>query len=281
MLDRVTDIDPLGDVRIQSLLDTDPDLAECIPVEEHAQARRALSTSTITLAVGEGEIITRIGRRPDLAGFLITEGLLLREVAINSRALPELLGPGDVVEPPVDVNTFLPVRFGITALAPTRLAALGPNVARACGRWPALLAEIERRKSAERQRVAIHGAIAQLPRVEIRLLALLWHLAGTWGRVTSDGVVVPFALTHEMLGQFVGAERPTVTLAVGHLDAEGMIARLDDKTWLLRPGSDAWLQGELGEDSLLPSVVGRARKIHTPAQIRRDGTAADAQRRRA
>ena len=266
----MTDLDLLGDVRVQSLFDLDPDLGVAIPAEEHAQARRALSMHTITLAVGEGEILSRIGARPELAGFLITEGLLLREVAIDARALPELLGPGDVVEPPVEINTFLPVRFGIAALAPTRLAILGPSFARACGRWPALLGEIERRRSAERQRIAIHGAIAQLPRVEIRLLALLWHLAGTWGRVTSDGLVVPFALTHEMLGLFVGAERPTVTLAVGHLDGQGMLARLSDKTWLLCNGSDEWLRDELGRHGPLPSAVSRARQIRGIARVFRD-----------
>lgn len=266
----MTDLDLLGDVRVQSLLDIDPDLGADIPDDERSAARRATSVHTITLAEGEGEILSRLGQRPDLAGFFITEGLLLREVRLDSRALPELLGPGDVVEPPVEINTFLPVHSRMVALAPTRLAILGPSFARACAKWPSLLGEIERRKSAERQRVAIHGAIAQLARVEIRLLALLWHLAGTWGRVASDGVVVPFALTHEMLGQFVGAERPTVTLAVGQLDSEGLIARLDDRTWLLRSGSDAWLNEELGHAPLEPTAVARARQVRSEARIARD-----------
>lgn len=282
----MTDLDLLGDVRVQSLLDIDPDLGVDIPDDELSAARRATSVHTITLAEGEGELITRLGQRPDLGGFFMTEGLVLREVRLDSRALPELLGPGDVIEPPVEINTFLPVHFRIVALAPTRLAILGPSFARACGKWPSLLGEIERRKSAERQRVAIHGAIAQLARVEIRLLALLWHLAGTWGRVGSDGIVVPFALTHEMLGQFVGAERPTVTLAVGQLDSEGLIARLDDKTWLLRSGSDTWLNKELGAPPLAPTAVARARQVRSDARVMRGearasrAEAAQARRRR-
>lgn len=261
----MSDIDLLGDVRTQSLMDLDSDLGSTIPEDERALAHRALTVHTISLNHGEGEILHRLSDRPELGGFLITEGLMLREVGLDSRALPELLGPGDVIEPAVDVATFLPLRFRIVALAPTRLAILGATFARACGRWPVLLGDIERRKSVERQRVAIHGAISQLPRVEIRLLALLWHLAGTWGHVTPEGVIVPFALTHEMLGQFVGAERPTVTLAVGELDGSGLLARMEDKTWLLRKGSDRWLHEELGHGDV-PSPVGRARQVHRQAQ---------------
>jgi CRP/FNR family transcriptional regulator, cyclic AMP receptor protein len=284
MLKAMSDIDLLGDVRSQSLMDLDADLGSDIPADEQAQARRATTVHTITLAEGEGDILNRLSQRPELGGFLIGEGLMLREVALDSRALPELLGPGDVIEPSVDISSFLPVRFRVVALAPTRLAVLGATFARACGHWPVLLGDMERRKSAERQRVAIHGAIAQLPRVEIRLLALLWHLAGTWGRVGPTGVVIPFALTHEMLGLFVGAERPTVTLAVGQLDSAGLLARLDDKTWLLPTGSDRWLRNELGhEDDPLPSAVGRARQIRGASQHVRDearATRAEAQQAR-
>ena len=260
MLEGVSEVNLLGDVRTHSLLDLDADLGSTIPADERARARRATTVHTITLDEGEGEILGKLSERPELGGFLIGEGLLLREVTLDSRALPELLGPGDVVEPAVDVQSFLPTRFRILALAPTRLAVLGATFTRACAHWPVLLGDVERRKSAQRQRLAIHGAIAQLPRVEIRLLALLWHLAGTWGRVAAGGVVIPFALTHEMLGQFVGAERPTVTLAVGQLVSSGLIARLDDKTWLLPTGSDRWLHDELRVDAL-PSVVGRVRQI--------------------
>ena len=271
----MTDLDLLGDVRVQSLLELDSDLAEVIPLEEREQARRATAVHTITLDRSEGDILKRLGGRRELTGFLIVDGLILREVTIDGRALPELLGPGDVLEPHVEVTTFLPIGFHVTALAPTRLAVLGPGFARACGRWPILLGEVERRKSCERQRMAIHGAIAQLPRVETRLLALLWHLAGTWGRMTGDGVIVPFALTHEMLGHFVGAERPTVTLAAGQLGQAGLVTRLEDKTWLLRTGSDRWLFEELGRpDPGLPSAVGRARQVRGAASHTRQAAQA-------
>ena len=64
------------------------------------------------------------------------------------------------------------------------------------------------------QRLAVMQAICQLNRVDRRLLSLFWHLAERWGRMTPDGVVVPLTLSHRMLGQLVGALRPTVSSAL-------------------------------------------------------------------
>jgi Crp-like helix-turn-helix domain len=48
-------------------------------------------------------------------------------------------------------------------------------------------------------------------------MALFWHLAERWGRVSGNGVLVPLALTHRILGQLVGARRPTVSTALREL----------------------------------------------------------------
>ena len=66
-------------------------------------------------------------------------------------------------------------------------------------------------------------AIAHVRHAESRLLLLLWHLAERWGRVTRDGVLLPMRLTHRTIGHLIGAQRPTVTLAVGQLVATGAI----------------------------------------------------------
>jgi CRP/FNR family cyclic AMP-dependent transcriptional regulator len=67
--------------------------------------------------------------------------------------------------------------------------------------------------------------------VDRRLLTLFWHLAERWGRVGTDGVVVPLALTHRMLGLLVGARRPTVSSALRERDE---LVRGLDGSWLLR-----------------------------------------------
>ena len=51
--------------------------------------------------------------------------------------------------------------------------------------------------------------------------------------MTPDGVVVPLQLTHEALGQLVGARRPTVTLALKMLCDRGAIER-PDRSWLVK-----------------------------------------------
>ena len=65
------------------------------------------------------------------------------------------------------------------------------------------------RLSERAHRLAVTQAISQLNRVDRRLLALFWHLAERWGRVARDGIAVPLALSHRLIGEVVGARRPT------------------------------------------------------------------------
>jgi Crp-like helix-turn-helix domain len=99
-------------------------------------------------------------------------------------------------------------------------------------RWPRLLAGLHVRAAEQIERVAVQLAICQLSRVEDRLLALLWLLAETWGRVTASGTSLPITLTHETIGALIGARRPTVTLALGDLSERGAIVR-QGRGWLL------------------------------------------------
>jgi hypothetical protein len=101
--------------------------------------------------------------------------------------------------------------------------------------------------------------ICQLPRVAERLLAMMWLLAESWGRVTPAGVTLPLMLTHEALGALIGARRPTVSLALAELVQRGAVVRQDggwlllegfpesapptapaEAPMLLEPGSSAW-----------------------------------------
>jgi CRP/FNR family transcriptional regulator, cyclic AMP receptor protein len=70
--------------------------------------------------------------------------------------------------------------------------------------------------------------------VEQRLLVALWHMADRWGRVAPDGVVLDLRLTHETLASVVGARRPTVTLGLQHLAADGSVVRRADGRFVLR-----------------------------------------------
>ncbi len=120
-----------------------------------------------------------------------------------------------------------------TVLADVRLAVLDRRFASRLVRFPEVNAMLIERLSERAQRMAVSQAISQLNGVDRRLLALFWHLAERWGRMTSRGVAVPLALSHRVLAQLVGARRPTVSTALAELAERGEIVRRDDGTWLL------------------------------------------------
>jgi CRP/FNR family transcriptional regulator, cyclic AMP receptor protein len=104
--------------------------------------------------------------------------------------------------------------------------------------WPALSARLITRAARQVDRAAEQRAISQLPRVELRIRALLWHLAERWGRMSASGVVVPLEVTHAALGHLVGARRSTVTLALSELSRLGAVLRREDGAWVLREDSN-------------------------------------------
>jgi hypothetical protein len=118
-------------------------------------------------------------------------------------------------------------------LSPLTFAVLDRRFAAAMTHYPEVTAALLDRVSERSLRLATTQAISQLTGVDRRLKALLWHLAERWGRVSSDGVIVPLALTHRILGQLVGARRPTVSSALAELVTCGELTRRPDGSWLL------------------------------------------------
>jgi CRP/FNR family cyclic AMP-dependent transcriptional regulator len=70
----------------------------------------------------------------------------------------------------------------------------------------------------------------------------LWHLAERWGRVHTDGIVVPLPLRHQRLADLVGAQRQSVTTAMGSLTRNGSISRRRDGNWVLHGDPPAELR---------------------------------------
>jgi hypothetical protein len=123
------------------------------------------------------------------------------------------------------------VRWNV--LSRSRIALLDRRFAAQLAAFPEVNAAVIDRVSERALRLAVTQAISQLNRVDRRLLALLWHLAERWGRMTKAGVALPMTLSHRTLGQLIGARRPTVSTALGELAREGEILRREDGTWLL------------------------------------------------
>src|SRR5688500_16248964 len=224
-----------------ALLEVDPELAVGLPAEERERAQRALVVQSVVVQPGPWD-----GAPASAFALLLAEGLIVRETAVGGRLLPQVLGAGDVLETWPEPEGVLAAEVGTTVAEQTTLLALDTRFLAAAARWPTLMVEVQRRLATQAHRLAVQGAICQLARVELRVLALLWHLGERWGRVSREGVVLPVKLTHETLGRFVGARRPSVTLAMGQLADEGIVGRRDDGAWVLPPRSQEVLAGWLG-----------------------------------
>ena len=192
--------------------------------------------STHRLAVGPWDVTRLSGASADHIGLLVLDGVIARELIVADHVSAELLGPGDLIRPwqAASKSELLPVDAEWSVLSPATLAVLDRRFAAEVSQYPEVTAALFDRLSERSLRLATTQAISQLTRVDRRLKALFWHLAERWGRVGGDGVVIPLALTHRILGQLVGARRPTVSTALSELAERDELVRRADGSWLLR-----------------------------------------------
>jgi CRP/FNR family cyclic AMP-dependent transcriptional regulator len=71
------------------------------------------------------------------------------------------------------------------------------------------------------------------PVVEKRLLLAFALFGERWGRVNRDSVLLHLPLTHALLATLCGVRRPSVTIALGALETEGILTRTTGGEWLL------------------------------------------------
>jgi hypothetical protein len=217
------------------LLDLDADLGRLLGPERFAEAHAELGVRVSLIERGQWDADRLAAAHPENIGLLLLAGVIAREVLLADTISTELLGPGDVVRPwhDADVPHLLAWEVRWTALADTRLAVLDRRFSHRLARFPEVNAVLVERLTDRAQRVAVSQAISQLNGVDRRLLALFWHLAERWGRMTSSGVAIPMTLSHRVLAQLVGARRPTVSSALAALAEREQLVRRDDGTWLL------------------------------------------------
>lgn len=219
--------------RTMSLLEVDPDLGALVPPERREAARTELRVEILHMP--EGPWNASPGANPWHVGLLLLDGVIAREVVVSDTVSTELLGPGDVLRPwsIIDAPSLLQQTIRWRALTEGRVAVLDRRFALRLAQWPEVNAALIDRVNARAQRLATTQAISQLNRVDRRLLSLFWHLAERWGRMTADGVAIPLTLSHRMLGQLVGARRPTVSTAIADLAERKEVLRREDGTWVL------------------------------------------------
>src|SRR4051812_28062261 len=248
----------------RSLLELDPELGQLLTPERREAAEHELRVRVTTFPVGEWDGSRLADADPMHLGLLIAEGVLAREVVLGDTVSTELLGPGDILRPwhVEGPPELLPVTVRWNSLSPIRLGLIDRRAAAALGRYPEVSAVIVDRLSERAQRLSITQAISQLNRVDRRLLALFWHLAERWGRVARDGIAVPLVLSHRLIGELIGARRPTVSTALAELARDGRLARREDGTWLLT-GEPVSVSAE----SAAEVVRQRRRLMPTPGEL--------------
>lgn len=213
-----------------------PEIDDLVPAEDRGTAARVL---VVPLISGENEeLAERIEAAAATAfDFLVAEGLVLKETVFAARSAMELLGPGDLLAPPLTASRQLESRAVSRYLAHGRasIAVLDHRFLQAARRWPGLSGLLHDRLGRQTHRASMHLAMLHQTRVEERIMSLFIDLAERFGRMTADGVTIELDVTHQLIGRLVGAQRPTVSLALSVLASTGALARLADGAWRIAP----------------------------------------------
>jgi CRP/FNR family cyclic AMP-dependent transcriptional regulator len=240
-------------VRSLPLLELDPDLGRMLSPDRRTEAANGLIVRTQNLHEGLLDLDRLQAISPSHIGLLVIDGVIAQEVLLGETVSTELLGSGDVIRPwtveePVEL---LESEVRWTVLSEATAALLDRRVSiELCG-YPEVYSGIVDRLSQRSARLATMKAISQMTRVDRRLIALFWHLAERWGRMTAQGLRIPLPLSHRQLGHLVGARRTTVSSALAELVRAGELVRQPDSTWLL-PGDPVLLPATRAERLLGP-----------------------------
>jgi CRP/FNR family transcriptional regulator, cyclic AMP receptor protein len=244
------------------LLDLDDDLAQDIEVRMRFSARQHATARRVDAEPGDCDLSSWFAAAGDGPGLLILEGLLAAETQIADRTVMELLGSGDLVQPPCRrEDDMIAGGSKWRALSSTRLALLDTEFLERVRSWPqisrALFQRAERRAADSR----VLRAISCQPKLEVRLVLLLWHLGARWGRVEPTGLRLSLPLTHRLLGELVAAERPSISHALRRLSEAGIVTG-SAGDWHLHGAVDSHI------DSLIDRTAQLAPREHTRRRSR-------------
>ena len=215
------------------LFEVDPDFARYVPLEDRPRAEHVRLPVT-ELAAGEVDVRALLRSGGAFAAILV-DGMLVQSMRLEGRSGLRLLGPGAIMSLAATAPSMLVDDSDVRATVPTRVVLLGRDFLVASRHWPWLVAGLNARHADQSRALANQLMICQLPRVDDRLLAIMWLLADSWGRVSSAGTMLPIQLTHSVLGGLIGARRPTVSLALRALTDSGSLVRQSDGWLLLKP----------------------------------------------
>jgi CRP/FNR family transcriptional regulator, cyclic AMP receptor protein len=243
------------------VLQLDPDLADGIAEPRLSRALRACQARSIELPRGRWDVDDLDGERSGF-GLLVISGILCRRVIQGESNGIEVLGPGDLLRPWEGIGgwTSIPTEASWTAVEPVRLALLDEGFMQRASAYPEVSIALVRRALQRSRYLTVLIAIISQRRIETRLTMLFWHLADRFGHVSGDWVEIPVPLTHGTLAELVAARRPSVTTALSHLYARGVLERAP-RGWRLRGTvppellevQDVGASGEAGQTPGVPS----------------------------
>jgi CRP/FNR family transcriptional regulator, cyclic AMP receptor protein len=219
-----------------ALLHVDAGLRAAVPADERAVAERIAIAPCRAVAPGPWSP-QNVRAYAGAFGALLIRGLVTHETTIAHRRSAELFGPGDLLRPWPAFDSALPATSRWASDAGAVVAVLDRRFLAAARRWPELFVVVHERVAEQLDRAIARAAIMALPRVEQRVLGLFWQLAERWGTVRPEGIAIELALTHELIGQLIGARRPTVSLALRPLAHDGLLERTATGGWLLAQDS--------------------------------------------
>ena len=217
-----------------SLLRVWPDIADTFAVDERGIVERALVVPCLT-ADDREDVAPAFAVESDVMWLAVVEGTVVKETTLATRSALEVLGPGDLLAPPLSATRQLESRAvsRYVALGRASLAPVGMSFTRVAARFPAVSKFLHARLAEQAHRASMHLAMLHRPRAEDRIITLFTDLAERFGRVSADGILIDLPLTHDLIGRLTGSRRPTVSLALQTLHDDGLLAKHDDNRWKL------------------------------------------------
>lgn len=206
------------------LLDADDDLAQEFDQRMRIAARQLATARVLDAGVGRCDLTPWLEAAGDGPGLLILDGLMAMDTCVVARTATELVGAGDLLlRSSVRPDDMLEQTTAWRVLCQARLALLDAEFSERVRPWPQIGQALLRRVGRRAAELDVLRAISSQPRLEVRLVLVLWHLASRWGRVDPSGIRLALPLTHRLLGQLVGAERPSISHALGRLAQAGLV----------------------------------------------------------
>jgi len=167
-------------------------------------------------------------------GLLILDGLIVVELDLGRGHVGWLVGANDFLRPWDMRELCLTSAASWRALTPSRVVLLDEQFSLRSDGLPAVTRAMVSQAALTTHWLLAKSLIISVPLIEERLVLLFALLGERWGKMTPAGVVLNLPLTHRILAHLCGARRPSVTIALRTLGAQGVVERTADHAWLLR-----------------------------------------------